>query len=112
MSRLIFRLIAALVAIPVGRAVTKTTQAVWLRTHPDDPIKDPTKVEARWRDALVWATLTGLGSAVAQLLTTKGADTVWRAITGTPSPGSKANAAVEPEAEEPSAKELKAARAS
>jgi hypothetical protein len=37
----------------------------------------------------MWAGLTGVGAAVAQLLTTKGADTVWRAMTGRPTPRPK-----------------------
>jgi hypothetical protein len=41
MARLLFRLIAAAVAIPIGRAVTKATQQAWLTARPDDPVKDP-----------------------------------------------------------------------
>jgi hypothetical protein len=89
MARLAFRLIAAVVAIPIGRAVTKGTRKAWLAARPDDPVKDPKKLETRWQDALVWAGLTGFGTAVAQLASTKGADVVWRAITGTPSPPPK-----------------------
>ncbi len=48
--------------------------------------KDP---DASWPDALMWAGLTGIGAAIAQLLTTKGADTIWRALTGRPSPRPK-----------------------
>ena len=46
-------------------------------------------MDVRWQDALIWAGLTGLGTAVAQLVSTKGADAVWRAITGMPPPGPK-----------------------
>ncbi|MEA2637578.1 MAG: hypothetical protein QOE18_635, partial [Chloroflexota bacterium] len=42
-----------------------------------------------WSDAIIFALITGFGAALAQLLTTKGADVVWRAATGTPSPRPK-----------------------
>jgi hypothetical protein len=88
-GRLAFKLIATLLAIPVGRAVTKGVQKAWLAARPDDPIKDPKNVETRWQDALIWAGLTGIGTAVGSLVATKGADTVWRAITGRPAPHPK-----------------------
>ena len=59
---------------------------------------NPNDVDTNWTDALIWAGLTGVGAAVAQLLASKGADTVWRAMTGKPSarspgkPGQKAPA--------------------
>jgi hypothetical protein len=92
MARLLFRLIAAAVAIPIGRAVTKATRKAWLTARPDDPAKDPKRLDTRWQDALIWAGLTGLGTAVGQLVSTKGADAVWRAITGTPPPRPKVKA--------------------
>jgi hypothetical protein len=88
-SRLGFKLIAAAVAIPIGRLVTKGTTKAWAAARPDSGSVDPKDIEADWTDALVWAALTGVGAAVAQLLTTKGADTVWRAVTGKPSPRPK-----------------------
>ncbi len=88
-SRIAFKIVAALVAIPVGRLVTKGTTKAWATARPDDPPVDPKEVDTNWRDALIWAGLTGVGAAIAQLLTTKGADTVWRAMTGKPSPRPK-----------------------
>ncbi|HEX2905126.1 MAG TPA: DUF4235 domain-containing protein [Jatrophihabitans sp.] len=88
-SRLGFKLVAAAVAIPVGRAVTKATTAAWVKARPEAGNVNPKDVDVNWTDALIWAGLTGIGAAVAQLITTKGADTVWRALTGTPSPRPK-----------------------
>lgn len=90
-SRLGFKLVAAAVAIPVGRAVTKATTSAWVKARPGAGNVNPKDVDVNWTDALVWAGLTGVGAAVAQLVTTKGADTVWRAITGSPSPRPKHN---------------------
>jgi hypothetical protein len=88
-SRVGFKLVAAAVAIPIGRLITKATTAAWMKARPDADSVNPKDVDVKWTDALVWAGLTGVGAAVAQLLTTKGADTVWRALTGKPSPRPK-----------------------
>ena len=88
-SRLAFKLVAAAVAIPVGRVVTVGITKAWVTARPDNPPVNPKEVDTNWQDALIWASLTGLGAAVAQLVTTKGADTVWRAMTGRPSPRPK-----------------------
>jgi hypothetical protein len=90
-GRFAFKLLAAAVAIPVGRAVTKGTAKAWTTARPANPPPNPKDVDTSWKDALIWATLTGVGASVAQLLTTKGADTVWRAATGRPSPRPKQN---------------------
>jgi len=95
-SKMTFKLISTLVAIPVGRAIRKATAKAWTAVRPDDPPHDPRAVETDWQDALVWAGFTGLGTALGQLLATKGADTVWRAVTGRPSP--RPNARSESEA--------------
>lgn len=88
--RLAFRGLSTIIAIPVGRVLSKTTAKLWRKARPEDPPHDPHQVQTGWRDALIWALLTGLGSAVAQVLSTKGADTAWRAMTGRPSPRPKA----------------------
>ncbi|HEX4726540.1 MAG TPA: DUF4235 domain-containing protein [Jatrophihabitans sp.] len=88
-SRIAFKVIAAAVAIPVGRLVTKTTTKAWATARPDNPPVDPKDMDTNWGDALIWAGLTGIGAAVAQLLASKGADTVWRALTGKPTPKPK-----------------------
>ncbi|MFL6164097.1 MAG: DUF4235 domain-containing protein [Jatrophihabitantaceae bacterium] len=77
------------VAIPVGRLVTKGTAKIWVTARPESPSVNPKDPDASWPDALIWAGLTGIGAAIAQLLTTKGADTIWRALTGRPSPRPK-----------------------
>lgn len=88
-ARIGFKLIATVVAIPMGRVVTKATRKAWATARPNNPPVNPKEVDTDWKDAIVWAGLTGVGAGVAQLLTTKGADTLWRAITGTPSPRPK-----------------------
>lgn len=88
-SRLAFKVLSTVVAIPVGKAIAKATGKAWATARPDDPPHNPKEVQTSWSDAIIFAVITGLGTALAQLLSTKGADTVWRAITGTPSPRPK-----------------------
>ncbi|MGI8665609.1 MAG: DUF4235 domain-containing protein [Jatrophihabitans sp.] len=88
-SRIAFKIVAGVVAVPIGRAITKVTTKAWATARPEDPPVNPKEVDTNWRDALIWAGLTGVGAAIAQVLTTKGADTVWRAMTGKPSPRPK-----------------------
>jgi Protein of unknown function (DUF4235) len=88
-GRLAFKVVSMAVAIPVSKAITKASTKAWQKARPEDPPHDPKSVQTNWRDAIIWALLTGLGTAVAQVLSTKGADTVWRAATGKPSPKPK-----------------------
>jgi hypothetical protein len=89
LPRLAFKVLTTAIAIPVGKALTKSTTKAWEKARPQDPPHNPRQVQTDWRDALIWAALTGLGSALAQVISTKGADTAWRAITGKPSPRPK-----------------------
>jgi hypothetical protein len=88
-TRFAFKMLSTIVAIPVGKALARASEKLWRTARPHNPPHDPKKVETGWKDALIFSLVTGLGAAVAQLLSTRGADTVWRAITGTPSPRSK-----------------------
>ncbi len=88
-SRIAFRIISSLLAIPIGKAISKATGAAWTKARPDDPPHNPKEVQTSWVDALTFALITGLGAAIAQLVTTKGADTLWRAMTGRPAPRPK-----------------------
>ena len=102
-SRIVFKLLSTVMAIPVGKAVAKATGRAWTAARPDNPPHDPKEVQTNWADALIFALITGLGAAVAQLLTTKGADTLWRALTGRPAPRPK-----EPKGDSKKAKETAA----
>jgi hypothetical protein len=88
-GRIAFKMVAAAIAIPAGRLVTKGTRRIWATARPNDPPVNPNDADTTWSDALIWAGLTGIGAGVAQLLASKGADTVWRAMTGRPSPKPK-----------------------
>jgi hypothetical protein len=88
-SRTAFKLLSGLVALPVSRLISKATGRAWTAARPDNPPHNPKEVQTSWGDALIFSMISGLGVAIAQLLTSKGADTLWRAVTGRPSPRPK-----------------------
>jgi hypothetical protein len=99
-SRLAFKILSSIVAIPVSKAIAKATGKVWMKARPENPPHNPKEVQTSWKDAFIFAGITGLGAAAAQVLTTKGADNVWRAMTGKPSPRPKLSKADRAKADE------------
>ena len=86
-SKILFRVLSFVVAIPVGRAVSKLVEKAWTAARPGDPPKDPKKADTSWGDAITWAAISGIGVAMSKLVTTKGAAGAWKAVVGTPPPG-------------------------
>lgn len=86
-SKLLYRVLTLLLYFPIARLVRTAAQHVWVAARPGDPPKDPKKADTSWADALTWALISGVGTAVGRLITTKGAAGAWRAIIGTEPPG-------------------------
>ena len=82
-------MVAVAVAVPVGKVVTNASAKAWAAARPGRTPINPRDVDTHWKDLLIWAALSGVGTGVAQLATIKGADTIWRAMTGHPSPRPK-----------------------
>jgi hypothetical protein len=86
-SKLVYRVLTILLAIPISRAIKKLIAQAWMAARPEDPPRDPKKADVGWTDAIVWAVISGAGAALGKLLTSKGAAGTWRAIIGTEPPG-------------------------
>jgi Protein of unknown function (DUF4235) len=86
-GKLIYRLLTLILAIPISKAIKKLIAQGWTAARPNDPPKDPKKADVGWTDALIWAVISGTGTALGKLLTSKGAAGTWRAIIGTEPPG-------------------------
>ncbi|MCW2528623.1 MAG: hypothetical protein JWM76_3483 [Pseudonocardiales bacterium] len=86
-SKILFRVLSLIIAIPIGRLVSKLVEKAWVAARPGDPPKDPKKADTGWGDAITWAAISGIGIALRKLLTTKGAAGAWKAVIGTPPPG-------------------------
>jgi hypothetical protein len=86
-SKILYRIVSLLIAIPVGRAIAKLVEHAWAAARPGDPPKDPKKADTTWTDAVTWAAISGVGVAASKLLTTKAAAGAWKSVIGTPPPG-------------------------
>lgn len=86
-SKLLYRLLTMVLSIPISRAIRKLIAQGWTAARPHDPPRDPRKADVGWSDALLWAVISGSGTALGRLLTSKGAAGTWRAIIGTEPPG-------------------------
>jgi Protein of unknown function (DUF4235) len=100
-DRLGWRLTTIAVGIPVGIATKKIIEKAWAAARPGDPPRAPRDPDATWGDALGWAALSALGVAIAQLVTTKSAASVWRKLVGAEPPVKAIEPAAPAEAEQP-----------
>jgi hypothetical protein len=88
-----WKLTTIAIGIPAGIAAKKGVERAWAAARPDKPSRSAKDPEAGWGDALGWAALSAVGVAVAQLVTMKGASTLWRNLVGSePPPVQKAKA--------------------
>lgn len=85
-AKLLYRLLTMLLAVPITKAIRKLIAQGWTAARPNNPPRDPKKADVGWTDALIWAAISGTGTALGKLLTSKGAAGVWRAMIGTEPP--------------------------
>jgi hypothetical protein len=88
-GRVGMKIMTIAVGIPVGIATKKAVERLWLTARPDDPPRKPSEAGVHWKDAIGWAALSSAGVVAADLLTRRGAQSVWRAIIGTEPPAPK-----------------------
>lgn len=86
-AKILYRVLTLALSFPIAKAISTLTNKVWAAARPNDPPKDPKKADVGWTDALIWAGIAGVGTALAKVLSTKGAAGTWRAIVGTEPPG-------------------------
>jgi Protein of unknown function (DUF4235) len=101
MGKIGWRITTIAVGIPVGIAAKKGVEKAWTalrRGNPPPTAKDP---DATWGDALGWAALSAIGVAIAELITTKGAASLWRKLVGAEPPIKEKELAPEAEAAQP-----------
>lgn len=86
MSKMGWKLTTVAFAVPLGFAARKAMAAGWRAVRHQDPPahSDPT---AGWGETLIWAALSGVAIAAAELLATRGAAMAWRSVTGAEPPG-------------------------
>jgi hypothetical protein len=74
------------VAVGAGAASAYATRrlmrAVWKGVKGQDPPSNPASPRTTWREALVWATASGVLMALTRLVAQRGAAAAWKAKTG------------------------------
>jgi hypothetical protein len=83
------KMVSVVIGIPVGIMTKKAVERTWLAVRPEDPPRKPSEPEVRWADALGWAALSAVGIVIAELITRRGAEAAYHAITGNPPPPPK-----------------------
>ena len=84
-AKITMKIMTMAVGIPVGIATRKVVEKIWVAAGPDRP-RSASDDGVQWTDAIAWAALTGVGMAIADLATRKGAGEVWRTVIGTEPP--------------------------
>jgi hypothetical protein len=75
------------IGIPIGIATKNVVEKIWIAAGPDRP-RTAADDSVQWADAIAWAALTGVGMAVADLVTRKSATEVYRTLLGAEPPSS------------------------
>ena len=85
-GRVSMKIMTVLVGIPVGMATKRVVERTWSTARSADTPRKPADRGVRWGDAIGWAALSAVGVVVADLVTRKGAEEVWRTVIGTDPP--------------------------
>jgi hypothetical protein len=85
------KLVTIAVSIPVGIATKRVIERAWTTARPADPPRKPSDPDVRWTDAVAWAAISAVGVVAADLIARRGAESLWRTLTGSepPTPKSK-----------------------
>lgn len=94
LSKIGWKVVTLAFAVPIGRAVSKATQEVWLAARPGNPPRDPKKSDTTWTDAIGWAVVSGIGIAAGRLFAARSAAKVWRTVFGVEPPGGTPGASI------------------
>jgi hypothetical protein len=89
-GRLVMKVLSLAVGVPVGIASKRLVQRAWAAARPDDPPREAKQAGVLWGDAIGWAVLSAASGVIAQLVTRRGAEEVWRTMLGTEPPAPKA----------------------
>jgi Protein of unknown function (DUF4235) len=83
------KLMSIVIGVPVGILTKKVVERTWLAARPENPPRKSTDTDVQWGDAIGWAALSAAGIVVAELVTRRGTQVAYRAITGNEPPPPK-----------------------
>jgi Protein of unknown function (DUF4235) len=88
-SKVVYRILTALVAIPVTSMTRRMVKTAWRAARPDNPPRNPWRHDTRVVDAMTWAFIVAAGRGVRRVFTAKVSAELWRAAIGTEPPPTK-----------------------
>jgi hypothetical protein len=88
-AKIVVKVLTLTIAIPVGIATRKLVEEIWSQVHPEQPPRKPSEQGVQWADAITWAALSATGIVVADLISRRGAEAAFKAITGNEPPPAK-----------------------
>lgn len=74
-------------AIPTGMLVRKALTSAWTKQVGSAPPKNPEAPGTQWREALLWAGVSGVIVALGRLIASAGAAKTYKTLTGKVPPG-------------------------
>jgi hypothetical protein len=77
------------IGIPVSIVTKKLLERAWIAARSDDPPRKPSEDGVWWGDAMAWAALSAAGIVAADLISRRGAEAAFKAITGSTPPPAK-----------------------
>lgn len=80
------KVLTMVIGIPVGIATRKVTERAFAVARPNAEYHEAKDEGVDWTDALIWAAISGVGFAAAELITRRGAQEVYHVITGNEPP--------------------------
>jgi hypothetical protein len=81
-GKITMKIMTIAVGIPVGIATKRLVNGAWNMARTEDTPRKPAERDVRWGDAIGWAALSGVGVVVADLVTRRGAEELWRTLVG------------------------------
>lgn len=83
------KVMSIVIGVPVGIVTRNIIERTWTAARPTEPPRKASDAGVQWADALGWAALSAVGIVAADMLTRRGTEVAFTAITGTPPPPSK-----------------------
>jgi NADPH:quinone reductase-like Zn-dependent oxidoreductase len=80
------KMLTMVIGIPVGIVTRKLTEKAFAAARPNAEYHEAEDAGVDWKDALVWAAISGVGFAAAELITRRGAQEVYHVVTGNEPP--------------------------
>jgi Protein of unknown function (DUF4235) len=85
-GKITLKLLTIVIAIPAGIVTKKVVEKTWTAARPEGTPRKPSEPGVNWTDAIGWAVLSTVGVVVADLIARKGAESTYRALTGSEPP--------------------------